>query len=404
MYGAVLISVLVIVGGLIAFIGDRLGSKVGKKRMSLFGLRPRYTSIIVTIITGIAITTITFGILAVTSKDVRTALFGMEKLQQKIRVTQSNLDEADSNLKGARQKQQQMQTNLEETRSALNDAEVQTAMMKQHQTELLAVNAQLEDKNSDLENQNVYLDETNNTLQKYNNDLTSNNTLLQTQNNTLQGQNNDLLKRNGDLSSKRIIYQAGELVFGGVVPATTDRTAAQDGVAKLIAIADSKVAGELGESITNQTGIWVNQAEYEDALNKICTSNKDMVVRLIAAANMVKDEPVRTNIELYPDKVVYRDREMITNGEFMMDGQQDTAQQILIDFLHNINTIASANGMLPDPLRGSIGVITMNQLYDVTKTMAQFKGKVLLTAYSNGSTDILGPLRLMIKVEEVNEN
>ena len=32
MYGVLLILVLVITGGAIAFIGDRLGSKVGKKR------------------------------------------------------------------------------------------------------------------------------------------------------------------------------------------------------------------------------------------------------------------------------------------------------------------------------------------------------------------------------------
>ena len=52
-----LIVVLVLTGGVIAFIGDRLGSKVGKKKLSLFGLRPRHTSILVTIITGILITT-----------------------------------------------------------------------------------------------------------------------------------------------------------------------------------------------------------------------------------------------------------------------------------------------------------------------------------------------------------
>ena len=49
MYGIVLIAVLVATGGIIAFIGDRLGTKIGKKRLSLFGLRPRYTSTIVTI-------------------------------------------------------------------------------------------------------------------------------------------------------------------------------------------------------------------------------------------------------------------------------------------------------------------------------------------------------------------
>ena len=63
MYGLLLIVVLVVTGGVIAFIGDRVGSRVGKKKLSLFGLRPRHTSVIVTIITGVLITTFTFVIL-----------------------------------------------------------------------------------------------------------------------------------------------------------------------------------------------------------------------------------------------------------------------------------------------------------------------------------------------------
>ena len=51
--GIAMFFVLMLMGGLIAFLGDKIGSKVGKKRMTLFGLRPKYTSIIVTIISGL---------------------------------------------------------------------------------------------------------------------------------------------------------------------------------------------------------------------------------------------------------------------------------------------------------------------------------------------------------------
>ena len=93
MYGVLLIVVLIITGGAIAFIGDRLGSKVGKKKLSIFGLRPRHTSIIVTIFTGVCITTLTFGVMAAASQNVRTALFGMEKLNQKMKTTQASLNQ-----------------------------------------------------------------------------------------------------------------------------------------------------------------------------------------------------------------------------------------------------------------------------------------------------------------------
>ena len=40
MFGIALIAVLAITGGIIAYIGDKLGTKVGKKKLTIFGLRP----------------------------------------------------------------------------------------------------------------------------------------------------------------------------------------------------------------------------------------------------------------------------------------------------------------------------------------------------------------------------
>ena len=53
--GVKILIIIALMGGLIAYMGDKLGTKVGKRRMSLFGLRPKHTSIIVTIVTGLLI-------------------------------------------------------------------------------------------------------------------------------------------------------------------------------------------------------------------------------------------------------------------------------------------------------------------------------------------------------------
>lgn len=66
--GIFMFLILIAMGGLIAFLGDRIGSKVGKKRMTLFGLRPKYTSVIVTIISGILISFFTIAVLAVVNE------------------------------------------------------------------------------------------------------------------------------------------------------------------------------------------------------------------------------------------------------------------------------------------------------------------------------------------------
>ena len=86
MFGLRLILILAIVGGLIAWLGDWLGTKIGKKRLSLFGLRPRYTSILVAVSTGVCIAVLTIGIMALSSQEARTALFGLKKLETQMQM------------------------------------------------------------------------------------------------------------------------------------------------------------------------------------------------------------------------------------------------------------------------------------------------------------------------------
>ena len=68
----------------IAFIADKLGSKIGKKKLRIFGLRPHDTSVLLTVLSGVLISLFSMGILAVSSESARTALFGMEKLQKEL--------------------------------------------------------------------------------------------------------------------------------------------------------------------------------------------------------------------------------------------------------------------------------------------------------------------------------
>ncbi|EKD82090.1 MAG: hypothetical protein ACD_39C01488G0003 [uncultured bacterium] len=76
------IIILVLISGLIAYIGDVLGTYVGKRRLTVLGLRPRITALVVAISTGILITLLTLGVMTILSEDVRTALFYMNSLRQ----------------------------------------------------------------------------------------------------------------------------------------------------------------------------------------------------------------------------------------------------------------------------------------------------------------------------------
>lgn len=64
-------ALLVPVSGFIAWAGDKIGHVIGKRRHSLFGLRPRHTATLITILSGIGITAASFGAMFLSSASFR---------------------------------------------------------------------------------------------------------------------------------------------------------------------------------------------------------------------------------------------------------------------------------------------------------------------------------------------
>jgi len=82
--GIGLVLFIVIVAGTIAYAGDRVGHNIGRKRLTLFGIRPRYTSTIVAVGTGMFIAfVVTLGAI-LASQEVKTAFFRLNALNAQI--------------------------------------------------------------------------------------------------------------------------------------------------------------------------------------------------------------------------------------------------------------------------------------------------------------------------------
>ncbi|WP_448561415.1 DUF3084 domain-containing protein [Trichothermofontia sp.] len=92
--GVILVLCVLVLGGVIATIGDRLGSKVGKARLSLFKLRPRQTAVLITIITGTVISASTLALLLATSEPLRRGLFEYDDIQKNLRTARREMREA----------------------------------------------------------------------------------------------------------------------------------------------------------------------------------------------------------------------------------------------------------------------------------------------------------------------
>ena len=98
MTGWLLIFSLLVLGGILSTLGDRLGTKVGKARLSIFKLRPKSTAVLITVFTGSIISAISFAIMVAFNSQLRVGLFQLEGIQAKIKDSEKELKRLEKNL------------------------------------------------------------------------------------------------------------------------------------------------------------------------------------------------------------------------------------------------------------------------------------------------------------------
>lgn len=384
MYGITLILVLAVVGGVIAFIGDRLGTRIGKRKLSIFGLRPRHTAVVVTIFTGVCITTVTFGIMAAVSENVRTALFGMDRLNAMIADTRAALDFTSGELERAQSAQ-------EKASSELAKSEEEIARLEGEQSSLRAESDRLSAGNRALMMEKEG-------LVSINGRLAGENQNLQEDIRTLGIRAQELRAGILNLREGNITYQAGEIIASGIIPAGLSHDEIERGLAGIAQLGTRNISARLGENHTDQD-IWIYRPEYEAAIRAIEESSADMIVRIVAAGNLVRGDEIRASIELYPNRVIYRDGELIIARVYAPEVLGRGTEQSVMAFLREVNAAAAAKGILPDPIRGTVGVIEGAEFYALVQELAGRTGAVVISAYADGDTDAMGPLRLKFKIE-----
>ena len=79
-YTILFVIALVLVSGFIAYFGDRLGRVMGKKRLTLFRMRPRHTAVLVTTLTGMLISALALTALVSVNSQFRHVLTRGEQI------------------------------------------------------------------------------------------------------------------------------------------------------------------------------------------------------------------------------------------------------------------------------------------------------------------------------------
>ena len=147
MTGFVLLFAVACLGGVIATVGDRIGMKVGKSRLSLFNLRPRQTATVVSVATGMVASFSTLMLMIALDSQLRKGLFDLDEIQEDLALAQSDLEEAkaqkdevEKTLEESTVLQQEAQSRLLEINESL-----QTAIAREEDTldRLLSTESQL---------------------------------------------------------------------------------------------------------------------------------------------------------------------------------------------------------------------------------------------------------------------
>lgn len=108
--------------GLIAYMGDALGRRMGKKRLTVFGLRPKRTAVLVTTLTGCFIFTVTLGSVITLSKEHREwVLRGVETVRD-LESRKAELKQKTTELRRLTTELERTTEELEDLRAAIRDA------------------------------------------------------------------------------------------------------------------------------------------------------------------------------------------------------------------------------------------------------------------------------------------
>jgi hypothetical protein len=343
MYGIKLLLALVIVAGTIAYVGDKIGMKIGKKRLSLFGLRPKHTSIVITVGTGILIALASLLLLMGASKDVRMALFDMEAMLERLSALNQSLVSKNNELLGLRSDIEKKVSDLLILQEDKDVLESNLTKLKKEYQVVQESKLELEDKVEKL------------TLQK--SSLT---------------EQVDNLAHNISLFGRRylssltgdIVYQKGEIIIEESIDLEESSDKIENKVDNLLEEAD-RLARQAGIEIKDNKEILEYNIQELNRLHDILKEKKGRVIlRLLSAKNTFKDEVLSINFDLYEDYKVYHQGDTILIGNIQPSDDLSSIERELYLLLDSLNKKVISDGLLVDS-EVEVGEISLISLYPI---------------------------------------
>lgn len=392
--GIAMFLVLMIMGGVIAFLGDKIGSKVGKKRLSLFGLRPKYTSIIVTIISGILISFLTIAALAVVNENVRVALFGLSRLQEKmanlnqeIEVKNKELEEGKQQLKERNKEYKYMTLRSENIAKELERVESQRAYAE---TELSVVQKAYDEARQGVEASAEEIEK----LEKTKEELSGNISKLNKEKESLLG--NIAAIREGT-----VVFRAGQVLTDAVVDENMTKEQSEQVLGSILNDINNLLKDRMNVKDKDVYLVRMPQVSFDSAVEKVKEAKNKKLVRVVAAGNLILGEPAIVEFDVFDNNLIFLKNETIMKAEMLNYGNLKRPDAQVLRLLNDLNHYAKGKGVLPDPITGKIGQLEGQELLNVIEKVKAYNSKCTLIIKAKKDIYSEGPL--LIDVEVVKE-
>jgi uncharacterized protein (DUF3084 family) len=366
-----LIFLIIIGSGLLSWLGDVIGMKFGKRRISLFSLRPKGTSHVITAFTGITITILTVVVLASFSEDVRTTLFSLKYIQ-------NQLNESRVSLMKSRNEAENALVELENSMYQLSQLEI---ALEKSRSEIDLLNLSL----NTLKNDKQLLEDDKNQLQ-YSIDL-------------LRNEAQDLRNSLEQMREGIIVIRVHEVLAQDVIPPDTSSS-------DVMAIID-KMSVRAAENIAEKFGILPENIDIEvenDSLESVVevSSNNNMrrFVRLSAEQNITSGESVSLTCESWNSYLIYGEGEAILRRVADTGSEDFDPEQFMHAFLRELRFKAVRDGISPDPVTNFVGSLDGQKFYEAVERLAEIKTPVIVNAIAVKDIYTEGPVSLRIFIEE----
>lgn len=401
MHGIRLILTLAVIGGIIAYLGDKVGMHIGRRRLTLFGLRPKHTSILITITTGVLIAAASLTVLSIASEDVRTSLFRMQELQEALRTTRAQYE-------GVVEELFLRQSELEQTQ-AQRDAATRELLSAEERLGRIAFEYEaavrdLQDAQDTLAftlrrvgNLQQIGEELQQRIEEMQARIADMEAEIQVKEAQIRAANLQLdLVRGGELA-----FRAGDIVLAEVFDGADapDRLEAQ--LLDLLERADL-MAVQRGARVPGAqppTALQLLGGVFEGTVRVLADSANRWVVRVVSIFNTTVGEPLFVDLELVEEHQIYSQDEVIASV-LIEQTAGDVARDELFRLLQLVSDAAIARGMLTDQGGFVSEGVSLREFVDALSKVEQMGGHALVQAVAVEDTNNTDwPLRIRLVVQ-----